>query len=252
MSPGESSQISGIDRPTRRYSLGRSTAVTLGLTIVVGGALGAFFRRAGPSRPKMASVAPASPSARPLPKAACGVALAEVPPEIVKDSRSAAYDPQPLVRIGVSGREIFNSEVRNDRWAGAMERSVGGSLLGDLARLVPAAKDVSIECRTWTCLISWAASDVAHDNLVRQALRLGAVSPSSQMAAAENGRSGMLLFFSPPDRLKEQYGDRFSDFDTSNPERYSDVYEARRRELFSQIRSGSRTLPKGLDLANLP
>jgi hypothetical protein len=248
--PSSPSTSSGRS-PLRRFV---RTVAPLGLTLLAGGGVGLLLRSQrspeaqGALSARNRTTAVTTKVAAPL----CGRPLSTVPSEVQTEPTATDYDPARIMRLGVEGAELFKHEPRNERWASGMEAKIGSRLTSDLAVLTPAAKEVRMECRSRTCLVTWASLDREGNRRVREALDLGSLAPSEKILEAKDGRSGMFLFFPPADHLKQDFGEHFADFDASDPDRFAATYEARRKELYSGYRSGARKLPALLATASLP
>ena len=204
------------------------------------------------SKDKLAGVS--NNTLRGLQKAACGISLAQIPPEIQVDSTESDYDPTKLLRLGAQASEIFAAEFRNEKWASAMEVGVGGLMQRDLETMIPEAKQFSVECRSRSCLLSWASMGKMADERVWTAIDLAIMFPSLLWQRnGPEGRAGMHLFFRPiKDFPVEEQAAAAKAFDVTDAERYVAVFAARRQRIYASLRTGSRKVPPILQGIRLP
>ena len=80
-----------------------------------------------------------------------------VPDHEALNPASDHYDPG-RARPMLTPLEIFLQEPRDPTWAAPVESWMSKHLASDLAAMVPAARDVTVECRTASCLIKYTGS----------------------------------------------------------------------------------------------
>jgi hypothetical protein len=110
--------------------------------------------------PGMRTGAARAPGAPTLLAATLPAAAAEVPDHEALDPASPHYDPR-RARPMLKPVEIYLQEPRDPTWAPPVEKWLGDHLAADLARMVPDARDVAVDCRTRTCLIEWTGTPEA-------------------------------------------------------------------------------------------
>lgn len=140
------------------------------LTVVVPAALGVasavWVVRWTQRSPSSASHAPArpAPAAGRLVAAAAGGAaggigaprfsIASERATVQLDPTAPDYDPLRLMSLA-NLSDIFAAEPRNPSWAPKVEGWLGDQVKSDVERLVPGARELTVECRTTICKLHW-------------------------------------------------------------------------------------------------
>jgi hypothetical protein len=147
------------------------------------------------------------------------------------------YDPAVLADKGQDPLQIYLAEPRNATWASVVEEAIGGQLRRDLEQLVPAARGLSMGCRTLSCLI---LIDVPKDKLpeAAQVLSLVTLGPITVDLGLSPEGKGQVLF------LTER---RMSD-----PAAYTAWYRRARKMTLDEIRSGKRQNSLPVPVEKLP
>jgi hypothetical protein len=171
--------------------------------------------------------APPPPLPAPAPAAATPDA-ASLPPD---------YDPTVLADKGMEPLQIYLAEPRNPTWARVVEEAIGGQLRRDLKLMVPEARDLSMGCRTLSCLI---LIDVPREKLeaATQVLSLVTLGPITvDLGLSAEGRGQLLV-------LTER---RMAD-----PATFTGWYRRTRAQAIADIRSGKRPNTLPVPVSGLP
>jgi hypothetical protein len=169
-----------------------------------------------PAAPPAAPSAPAQPDA------------ATLPPD---------YDPTVLADKGMEPLQVYLAEPRHPTWATVIEGAIGGQLRRDLKQMVPEARDLSMGCRTLSCLI---VIDVPREKLAaaNQVISLVTLGPITvDLGLSSEGRGQVLV-------LTER---RMAD-----PAMFSGWYRRTRAQALADIRSGKRPNVLPVAVSELP
>ncbi len=238
----------------------RSTSAWLVLAAITGTAGGMLARRLTSDRsevlPRSAPLAAGSatgPQTGGLhgPIRDCGPRLAELPADMEKDPVKPGYDPRVLMRLGASASELFDREPRNGPWASAMETGALADGLADLLVLVPEARDLKVECRTRTCLVTWPTLGGDLDRKVNAALAAIRVA-STLKTTSVDGKPSVYLVYPPKEGYAVEERRLADKYDVSDPASFQHQNRAARRSFFAKVRSGQAQLSKTLGKVNLP
>lgn len=158
------------------------------------------------------------------------------------DLSSPGYNPRRLQKAGYSAAEIFEDEPRNERWASAVESQVGGQVSSDLQKLVPGAQEVTMECRSRSCRMTYVVPSIEDMRAGRAFLRLLGPGPVRNYSGGRGPtQESLYILFSSKEDAEE------SDFDSAAIiERYKD----KRRKILNGIRSKSIEIPPELAKSN--
>ena len=181
-------------------------------------------------QPPEAKPAPPPPSA-PAPPPTTAPArpdAAALPPD---------YDPTVLVDKGAEPLQVYLAEPRSPTWATVVEEAIGGQLRRDLKQMVPEARDLSMGCRTLSCLI---LIDVPKEKLPAASAVMGLVTLGPitiDLGLSPEGKAQVLV-------LTER---RMSD-----PAQFTAWFRRTRRSTLDAIRSGKQPNTLPVPLAKLP
>ena len=145
-----------------------------------------------------------------------------------------AYDPIRL-SLATSAREVFLLEARDPQWAPALESQLKPLVTADLGR-ISGISNVTVECRTTGCRVSWIAADNSANFSAAQVL-------TALWGGGGTGKrfGDFTTFYSGP---------RFDGVDTTDPAALVERLKQRRaeqlakhRQLYQQGRPRYRTVP---------
>ena len=144
--------------------------------------------------------------------------VSQAPLGIDTNPSSPGYDPIRLA-LAITPQKLFNGEPRHPTWAPAMESRLTSAVSRDLQR-IPGIGDISVECRTTGCKVSWSAPDS------RRSFAAGSL-VNALWGGGVGGRvsSGLITFYR---------GARFEGVDPSDPSALLQRLEKRRSDQFAQ------------------
>jgi hypothetical protein len=204
-------------------------------------------RAPAPARGGLASTSRSPPANQCLPR------FVEIPADVQQDPSRPGYDPRKVLRLGGRAGEIFAREPRNNSWASGMERGALADGLADLKRLVPDAPELTVECRTLTCLVKWRATSSDTDRKISTALKVLRIAPSYQPMTEDGGNSGVYLVYRPKNGFAEDQAPMARRYDVANPDRFRESYRQIRAAYYADLRAGRVKLPPILGTtANIP
>jgi hypothetical protein len=112
--------------------------------------------------------------------------------------------------------------------------------------MVPRVRDLSVECRTRTCLVEWPSEGKDADLKIRMAAQIWRLTRESESRpiSTTSGRAGVALFFgSDP-------GDQ--EYDASDAGAFAGRLSERRERTIREFQDGTRKLPAPLQGSSLP
>jgi hypothetical protein len=144
--------------------VGRREQIGLSIVVVGAAALVGLVIRAGGGRPQEAAVADGPSAALPGERPPRPLAPPRWAPVLASHAYSAPgmvgapdYDPIKL-GLALGPRVVLSQEPRDAAWAPAMERLMAPLVTKDLGA-IPGIGNVSVECRTTGCWVTYTASD---------------------------------------------------------------------------------------------
>jgi hypothetical protein len=149
----------------------------------------------------------------------------------------AEYDPTVLVEKGMDALQVYLKEPRNPTWATVVEEAIGGQMRRDLKQMIPEARNLSMGCRTLSCLI---LIDVPKDKLEAAGAVVGLVTLGPitvDLGLSPEGRGQVLV-------LTER---RMAD-----PAEFTAWYRKTRQRTLAEIRSGDRPNSLPVPVNQLP
>jgi hypothetical protein len=147
------------------------------------------------------------------------------------------YDPVALVDKGAEPLQVYLAEPRNPTWAAVVEEAIGGQLRRDLKQIVPEARNLSMGCRTLSCLI---IIDVPKEklDLARAVVTMVTLGPiTTDLGISSEGRGQILV-------VTER---RMAD-----PAEFTAWFRRTRRATLDGIRSGKTENPLPVPPSALP
>lgn len=101
---------------------------------------------------------------------------------------SLEYDPWDIVKLrGGTVGQVFAAEPRDPKWAEPMEKGLMPRIEKAIKGAVPGSTDLSVECRSRGCLVTFKVPTMAERNVAREAYRRLELSPNRMYGQSPKG-----------------------------------------------------------------